>query len=85
MPQPSDALHGLLYRLTRRGAAVALLVALAALLFGALGTISTGNVGVRTTLGVISQDEVTPGVYVKWPTVPAGMNLAPLISVPSGR
>ena len=36
---------------------------------GAVGTIGTGNVGVRTTLGVISPDEVGPGVYVKWPLI----------------
>lgn len=36
---------------------------------GAVGTIGTGNVGVRTTLGVISNDEVGPGVYLKWPLI----------------
>jgi regulator of protease activity HflC (stomatin/prohibitin superfamily) len=36
---------------------------------GMVGTIATGNVGVRTTLGVTSQDEVTPGVYLKWPFI----------------
>jgi regulator of protease activity HflC (stomatin/prohibitin superfamily) len=36
---------------------------------GAVGTIGTGNVGVRTTLGVISPDEVGPGVYLKWPLI----------------
>ena len=36
---------------------------------GVSGTISTGNVGVRTTLGVISPDPVSPGVYIKWPFV----------------
>ncbi|MCA3130008.1 MAG: SPFH domain-containing protein [Betaproteobacteria bacterium] len=35
----------------------------------AFGTIATGNVGVRITLGVISQDEVEPGVYAKWPFI----------------
>jgi regulator of protease activity HflC (stomatin/prohibitin superfamily) len=38
-------------------------------LIGVFGTISTGNVGVRTTLGVISQEPVTPGVYLKWPFI----------------
>ena len=31
--------------------------------------VGTGNVGVRTTLGVIAPDEVTPGVYMKWPVI----------------
>lgn len=39
------------------------------LLGGVFGTIGTGNVGVRTTLGVISTSEVTPGVYMKWPII----------------
>lgn len=52
----------------------ALLLALAGIVAfaafgGAVGTIGTGNVGVRTTLGVISPDEVGPGVYVKWPLI----------------
>ncbi|MEC5396884.1 SPFH domain-containing protein [Uliginosibacterium sp. H1] len=40
-----------------------------ALLIGTAGTIGTGNVGIRQTLGIISQDEVTPGVYLKWPLI----------------
>ena len=40
-----------------------------AVLGGAVGTIGTGNAGVRTTLGVISTDEVGPGIYVKWPLI----------------
>jgi regulator of protease activity HflC (stomatin/prohibitin superfamily) len=36
---------------------------------GMVGTIATGNVGVRTTLGITSHDEVTPGVYLKWPFI----------------
>lgn len=32
-----------------------------------VGTIQTGNVGVRTTMGSVSADEVTPGVYFKVP------------------
>ena len=39
------------------------------LLGGVVGTIGTGNVGVRTTLGVISPEEVGPGVYLKWPLI----------------
>jgi regulator of protease activity HflC (stomatin/prohibitin superfamily) len=39
------------------------------LIFGVFGTISTGNVGVRTTRGVISTQAVTPGIYVKWPFI----------------
>lgn len=33
------------------------------------GTIQTGNVGIRTTLGVISAEEIGPGVYFKWPFI----------------
>jgi regulator of protease activity HflC (stomatin/prohibitin superfamily) len=47
----------------------AIAVIAVAVLGGAVGTIGTGNVGVRTTLGVISPDEVGPGVYVKWPLI----------------
>lgn len=46
---------------------VAVLAAM--LLMGAFGTIATGNVGVRTTLGVMDQEEVQPGLYVKWPLI----------------
>ena len=53
-------------RLVRLGLAAVVAVAV---LGGAVGTIGTGNVGVRTTLGVISPDEVGPGVYVKWPLI----------------
>lgn len=48
---------------------VVLAIAVVFLLSGVIGTISTGNVGVRTTLGVINKDEVTPGVYMKWPLI----------------
>jgi regulator of protease activity HflC (stomatin/prohibitin superfamily) len=37
--------------------------------FGLAGTIGTGNVGVRTTLGVISPAEIGPGIYLKWPVI----------------
>lgn len=33
------------------------------------GTIETGNVGVRTTLGNVSMDEVAPGIYFRVPVV----------------
>jgi regulator of protease activity HflC (stomatin/prohibitin superfamily) len=46
-------------------------IAAVALLGGVVGTIGTGNVGVRTTLGVISPDEVGPGIYLKWPVISA--------------
>jgi hypothetical protein len=39
------------------------------ILGGSLGTIRTGNVGVRTTLGIMSPKEITPGVYMKWPLI----------------
>ena len=32
-----------------------------------VGTIQTGNVGVRTTIGTVSADEVLPGLYFKIP------------------
>ncbi|MBK8018436.1 MAG: SPFH domain-containing protein [Betaproteobacteria bacterium] len=37
--------------------------------FGLAGTIGSGNVGVRTTLGVISPNEIAPGIYLKWPII----------------
>jgi regulator of protease activity HflC (stomatin/prohibitin superfamily) len=36
---------------------------------GVFGTIQTGNVGLRTTLGVISVEEIPPGLYFKWPFI----------------
>lgn len=60
-------------RLRTRASGLFLLVAAAAAAVLALadvfGTIETGNVGVRTTFGVISPNEVGPGVYLKWPIV----------------
>lgn len=38
-------------------------------LLASVGTIQTGNVGIRTTLGVMADQEVEPGVYVKWPLI----------------
>ncbi|MBU0594250.1 MAG: hypothetical protein KKH74_11010 [Gammaproteobacteria bacterium] len=40
-----------------------------ALLWSMVGVIETGNVGVRTTLGHVSQDELTPGMYLVFPAV----------------
>jgi regulator of protease activity HflC (stomatin/prohibitin superfamily) len=45
----------------------ALLLALLAL--ASCGTIETGNVGVRTTLGKVNPDEVQPGIYFGLPWV----------------
>lgn len=45
------------------------LIVIAAFMFGCFGTIGTGNVGMRTTFGVISAFEVSPGVYLKWPLI----------------
>ncbi|WP_374336786.1 SPFH domain-containing protein [Methyloversatilis sp.] len=45
------------------------LVVVAAVLMSMAGTIQTGNVGIRTTLGVISTEEIGPGVYFKWPVI----------------
>src|SRR6185295_10148169 len=38
-------------------------------IFGVFGTIATGNVGVRTTLGVLTPEPVSPGVFMKWPLI----------------
>jgi regulator of protease activity HflC (stomatin/prohibitin superfamily) len=48
---------------------VVVVVLAVVVLRGVIGTIATGNVGVRTTLGITSQDEVSPGVYFKWPFI----------------
>ena len=39
------------------------------LVWSSFGTIETGNVGIRTTLGNVSMDEVTPGIYFRLPIV----------------
>lgn len=44
-----------------------ILLPLLALGWCSFGTIETGNVGVRTTLGNVSTDEVTPGIYFRVP------------------
>ncbi len=49
------------------GAVVVLLVLL--LGFAACGTLETGNVGVRTTLGKVNPEEVEPGVYIGVPGI----------------
>jgi regulator of protease activity HflC (stomatin/prohibitin superfamily) len=48
---------------------VALLAPLLLLGWCSVGTVETGNVGVRMTLGTISMDEVTPGIYFRIPIV----------------
>lgn len=45
------------------------LVIAAGMVMSTAGTIQTGNVGIRTTLGVISAEEIGPGVYFKWPLI----------------
>jgi regulator of protease activity HflC (stomatin/prohibitin superfamily) len=47
----------------------ALVVPLLALGWCSVGTIETGNVGVRTTLGTVSMDEVPPGIYFRVPVL----------------
>ena len=69
MSEALDGLRGLLARLTRGVTLIVVLLIGIAVLTGLFGTISTGNIGVRTTLGIISQTEVPPGVYVKWPVI----------------
>lgn len=56
-------------RMAGRGGLLIVLVLALLLAVGAFGTIDTGNVGVRTTLGVMSREEVPPGVYMKWPLI----------------
>jgi regulator of protease activity HflC (stomatin/prohibitin superfamily) len=49
------------------GGVLLLLVALLAL--ASCGTIETGNVGVRMTLGKVNPEEVTPGIYLGAPLI----------------
>jgi regulator of protease activity HflC (stomatin/prohibitin superfamily) len=46
-----------------------LLAPLVLLVWSSFGTIETGNVGVRTTLGNVSMEEVPPGIYFRVPIV----------------
>jgi regulator of protease activity HflC (stomatin/prohibitin superfamily) len=46
-----------------------LLLAVVVLAATSCGTIETGNVGVRTTLGKVNPEEVEPGIYVGLPVV----------------
>lgn len=64
-----EAAPGLFGKVFGRGFIILALVLAVLLLAGGFGTIDTGNVGVRTTLGIMSREEVTPGVYVKWPVI----------------
>jgi regulator of protease activity HflC (stomatin/prohibitin superfamily) len=65
----NDIARGLIGRIFGRGALVVVLILALFLLGGVFGIIDTGNVGVRTTLGIMSREEVTPGVYLKWPLI----------------
>jgi regulator of protease activity HflC (stomatin/prohibitin superfamily) len=59
-----------LARRTPRVIGTALLTFVVLVVFlGLAGTIGSGNVGVRTTLGVISPAEIAPGIYLKWPII----------------
>jgi regulator of protease activity HflC (stomatin/prohibitin superfamily) len=60
---------GVARRVPRIVGALVLAFVVLSVIFGVAGTIGTGNVGVRTTLGVISPSEIGPGVYVKWPVI----------------
>ncbi|MEO6079037.1 MAG: SPFH domain-containing protein [Steroidobacteraceae bacterium] len=64
-----DVARGVLRKIFGRGAFIVGLIFVVLLLGGVFGTIDTGNVGVRTTLGTMSRAEVTPGVYLKWPLI----------------
>ena len=48
---------------------LALLAPLLLLGWCSVGTVETGNVGVRMTLGNVSMDEVTPGIYFRVPVI----------------
>ena len=48
---------------------VALVAPLLLLGWCSVGTVETGNVGVRMTLGNVSMDEVTPGIYFRVPVL----------------
>lgn len=65
----TDAARGIVRKIFGSGALVVVLVLALLLLGGVFGTINTGNVGVRTTLGILNPNEVTPGVYFKWPLI----------------
>jgi regulator of protease activity HflC (stomatin/prohibitin superfamily) len=67
--QAGDGVSGLVKRVFGGGFVIVLLVIGLLLLGGVFGTIDTGNVGVRITLGQLSTNEVTPGVYMKWPLI----------------
>jgi regulator of protease activity HflC (stomatin/prohibitin superfamily) len=59
--------------LGRRGGRVVsgiiLLGVIGFVLSNSFGIIQTGNIGVRTTLGTVSMDEVDAGIYFKWPLI----------------
>lgn len=55
----------------RQAIAGVLVLAVAGLAISTAGVIQTGNVGIKTTLGIISKDEIEPGVYFKWPLISA--------------
>lgn len=48
---------------------LAILIPLFLFLWSTFGTIETGNVGVRKTLGTVSTEEVPPGVYFRVPLI----------------
>jgi regulator of protease activity HflC (stomatin/prohibitin superfamily) len=52
-----------------RYAAVLLVLAFFAVLATSCGTIESGNVGVRTTLGKVNAEEIEPGVYFRVPII----------------
>jgi regulator of protease activity HflC (stomatin/prohibitin superfamily) len=54
---------------TKLTLAVVISIMIAVFATGLFGTIQTGNAGLRTTLGVISADEISAGLYVKWPLI----------------
>jgi regulator of protease activity HflC (stomatin/prohibitin superfamily) len=55
--------------MTQRIVVAVLALVVAAALLSSCGTIESGNVGVRTTLGKVSPDEIEPGVYIGMPGV----------------
>ena len=52
-----------------RAVAAALVVLAVVVGFTSCGTIESGNVGIRTTLGKVSPDEIEPGIYLGIPGI----------------
>lgn len=56
-------------QISKSVAVIAVIVCVAAFASCSVGTIQTGNVGVKTTLGTVATNEVTPGLYFIVPLI----------------